>query len=298
MPLFPRFHFSFARVALILCFAPAFIACNRNDANKIKLKGSDTVMPLAQNEAEDYMNRYPEASITVVGGGSGVGISALLSSTTDIAMSSRDLKLDEKLRFHNQGLTIESMIPAYDALAVVVNPANPVRQLTRAQLEDIFTGKVKNWKDVGGPDMEISVYSRESSSGTYEFFKDKVLQKKNFASDALALTSTGAIVQSLENNKGSIAYIGLAYLKNGTGMKALGVKFEDDSAYVWPTMANAIKKTYPITRPLFYFYDRSHAAKVAPFLNYTLSKEGQALVEKIGYVPVGEEEAAARVLPQ
>lgn len=255
-------------------------------------------MPLAQNEAEDYMNRYPEASITVVGGGSGVGISALLSSTTDIAMSSRDLKLDEKLRFHNQGLTIESMVPAYDALAVVVNPANPVRQLTRAQLEDIFTGKVKNWKDVGGPDMEISVYSRESSSGTYEFFKDKVLQKKNFASDALALTSTGAIVQSLENNKGSIAYIGLAYLKNGTGMKALGVKFEDDSAYVWPTMANAIKKTYPITRPLFYFYDRSHAAKVAPFLTYTLSKEGQAMVEKIGYVPVGEEEAAARVLPQ
>jgi len=160
-------------------------------AVSVTIKGSDTVLPLAQKEAEDLMKADSNISVTVVGGGSGVGITALLDGTTDIAMASRDLKTEEKLKFSEGKKDIEQVIIAFDALSVIVNPNNKVSQLTREQLEKIFTGEIKNWKEVGGDDEKIVAYSRESSSGTYEFFKEEVMEKKNYANDILSLRTSG-----------------------------------------------------------------------------------------------------------
>ena len=147
-------------------------------ANAQRIKGSDTVLPVAQQTAERFMNLQPDARVTVTGGGTGVGISALMDNTTDIAMASRPIKFSEKMKTKEAGQEVDEVIVAYDALAVVVHPSNPVKQLTRQQLEDIFRGKITNWKQVGGDDRKIVVYSRETSSGTYEFFKENVLKNK------------------------------------------------------------------------------------------------------------------------
>lgn len=149
-------------------------------ANAQRIKGSDTVLPVAQQTAERFMNQHPNARVTVTGGGTGVGISALMDHTTDIAMASRPIKFSEKMKIKGAGEEVDEVIVAYDALAVVVHPSNPVKQLTRQQLEDIFRGKINNWKQVGGDDRKIVVYSRETSSGTYEFFKESVLKNKNY----------------------------------------------------------------------------------------------------------------------
>ena len=248
-----------------------------------RLKGSDTVLPLAQKESESYMKLHPNTKVTVTGGGSGVGISALMSSTTDIAMASRKMKFDEKAKFQQAGkMQVEKTI-AYDALAVVVNPANKVSQLTRKQLEDIFTGKITNWKQVGGVDMTIVVYSRETSSGTYEFFKEHVLMNKNYKSSILSMPATGAIIQSVSQTKGAIGYVGLAYVNKD--VKALKVSY-DGKNYVGPSFENAKNKTYPIVRPLFFYYEKKSAPKVSSFIDYVLSPAGQKIVTEVGYIPV------------
>lgn len=250
----------------------------------IKVKGSDTVLPLSQKEAEKYMKSNTTASISVVGGGSGVGIAALLDGTTDIAMASRSMKMGEKLKLQEAGKAYKEIIIAYDALAVVVNPGNKVSQLTREQLEGIFTAKIKNWKDVGGDDMPIIVYSRESSSGTFEFFKEHVMKNKSYAASCLMMPATGAIIQSVSQTKGAIGYVGLAYLEKD--VKAIKVSYDKGKTFVAPSMASAKNKTYPVVRPLFYYYPTKVESKVNPFVNYILSAEGQKTVEEIGYVPV------------
>lgn len=253
-------------------------------AVSITMKGSDTVLPLAQKEAENFMKENAASSITVTGGGSGVGISALQDGTTDIAMASRDLKAGEKLKLQEAGKEIQSATIAYDALAVVVNPANKVQKLTREQIEGIFTGSITNWKEVGGDDEKIIVYSRESSSGTYEFFKEHVMDKKNYASTILSLPATGAIVQSVGQTKGAIAYVGLAYLD--ASIKTIEVSYDQGKVFVAPSVAAAKDGSYPVSRPLFYFYDKSAESKVKAFVDYALSDAGQALVAEIGYVPL------------
>lgn len=249
-----------------------------------KLKGSDTVLPLAQKEAESFMKSNKGAKVNVTGGGSGVGISALLDGTTDIAMSSRKMKLTEKMKLSDGGKATKETTVAYDALAIVVNPANKVKELTREQLEGIFTGKIKNWKEVGGDDLAIVVYSRESSSGTYEFFKEHVMKNKNYASNVLSMPATGSIIQSISQTKGAIGYVGFAYLEKS--VKAIGVSFDKGKKFVVPTMATAKDRTYPIVRPLFYYYLTSSEKAVKPFVDYCLSAEGQKIVEEIGYVPL------------
>ena len=253
-------------------------------AVSVTLKGSDTVLPLAQKEAEDLMKSDANTSITVVGGGSGVGITALIDGTTDIAMASRDLKTEEKLKFSEAKKEIEEVVIAFDALTVIVNPANGVSKLTREQLEKIFTGEIKNWKDVGGADEKIVAYSRESSSGTYEFFKEEVMAKKNYATDVLSLPATGAIVQAVGQTKGAIGYIGLAY--ETKEVKQLAVSYDQGKTFVEPSIASAKDKSYPISRPLFYMYDKTNAAKVKSIIDYALSDAGQKTVSDIGYIPL------------
>jgi phosphate transport system substrate-binding protein len=249
-----------------------------------KIKGSDTVLPLAQKEAENFMKVNKMAKITVTGGGSGVGLAALVDNTTDIAMSSRKIKMDEKIKLQDAGRAYKETIIAYDALSVIVNPTNKVSQLTREQLEGIFTGKIKNWKEVGGDDLQIVVYSRESSSGTYEFFKEHVLNKKNYASSVLSMPATGAIVQSVSQTKGAIGYVGLAYMDKA--VKSLKVSYDKGKTYIAPSMATAKDKTYPIVRPLYYYYLTTVEKTVKPFVDYVLSADGQKIVETVGYIPL------------
>lgn len=249
-----------------------------------KIKGSDTVLPLSQKEAESYMKKNAGSNIIVTGGGSGVGISALLSGTTDIAQSSRKIKLDEKMKLQDAGKIVKEVIIAQDALAVIVNPKNKVSQLTREQLEGIFTGKITNWKDVGGDDLKIIVYSRETSSGTYEFFKEHVMNKKNFASSALLMPATGAIVQSVSQTDGAIGYVGLAYIEKS--VKVLKASYDKGKNFVEPSVETAKNKTYPIARPLYYYYVSEVEKNVKEYIDYVLSAEGQKIVLEEGYVPV------------
>ncbi|MDR1459380.1 MAG: PstS family phosphate ABC transporter substrate-binding protein [Bacteroidales bacterium] len=248
-----------------------------------KIKGSDTVLPLAQKEAENYLNTHKSAKVTVTGGGSGVGISALLEGTTEIAMSSRKIKFDEKTKFQQAGKTIVEKIIAYDALAIIVNPANKVSQLTREQLEGIYTGKIKNWNEVGGENLAIIVYCRETSSGTYEFFKEHILKNKNYMNSVLSMPATGAIIQSISQTKGAVGYVGLAYLNNK--VKALKVSY-DGKTFVAPSLETAKNKTYPVVRPLFFYYEKQSTSRVSPFIDYILSGEGQKTVKDEGYIPL------------
>lgn len=272
---------------IIIAFVVLFSIVGLTQAQKLvfKIKGSDTCLPLSQKEAEEYMKKNPGSSITVTGGGSGVGFSSLISGTTDIAQASRKMKMDEKLKMQESGKSgYKEVIIAYDALSVIVNPANKVSKLTREQLEGIFTGKIKNWKEVGGDDLNIVVYSRESSSGTYDFFKEHVLSNKNFAKTALMMPATGAIVQSVSQTKGAIGYVGIAYMEKT--VKALQVSYDKGKTYVTPSIDNAKNKTYPIVRPLYYYYLTAMDKKVKPFVDFILSAEGQKIVLKEGYVPI------------
>jgi phosphate transport system substrate-binding protein len=247
------------------------------------IKGSDTVLPLSQQEAETYMKVNKSAKVTVTGGGSGVGISALIEGTTDIAQSSRKIKFDEKKKLSDKGSTVVEKIIAYDALAVVVNPKNAVSKLTREQLDDIFTGKITNWKDVGGTDLKITPIARETSSGTYEFFKEEVLLKKDYAVGIMSVPATGTIIETISKTPGAIGYVGLAYLNKN--VKALKVSFKDGQ-FVEPSVKTAKDETYPIVRPLIYYYVQSSENTVKPFIDYVFSKDGQKIVSDVGFITI------------
>ena len=249
-----------------------------------KLKGSDTLLPLAQKAAENYSEKNPSAHVTVTGGGSGVGLSSLREGTTDIAMASRRIKFDERVRMQQAGRPVEELTVAFDALAVIVHPSNPVSRLIREQLEGIFRGKITNWKQVGGEDRQIVVYSRETSSGTYEFFKESVLKHRNYMPAVLSMPATGAIIQSVSQTPGAIGYVGLAYLN--PEVKALAVSYDGGGSYVDPTFDNARSKSYPIVRPLYFYYTKSNEAAVRPLVDYLTSDEGQAMVASIGFIPI------------
>lgn len=269
--------------SIIYCVLSACLAVQAPGLGAQRIKGSDTVLPLTQELAETYMGIDPRAAITVTGGGSGVGISALMDGTTDIAMASRAVKFGEKMKMKQAHRELCEYIVAYDALAVIVHPANPVSRLTREQLEDIFRGKVTNWKEVGGEDARIVVYSRETSSGTYEFFKESVLHNKNYMAGALSMPATGAIIQSVRQTRGAIGYVGLAYLN--PAVKPLAISYDGGANYVTPSVENALQKTYPIVRPLYYYYDKQKEALVMPFINFISSEAGREKTLEAGFIP-------------
>ena len=284
-----------------LAFSILLTFCLQAACHAQRIKGSDTLLPLTQELAEIYLDEHPDAEVIVTGGGSGVGIaalpenttdiamaSALPENTTDIAMASREIKFSEKMKFAEIGLEATEVIVAYDALAVVVHPSNPVDSLTREQLEAIFRGKVTNWKEVGGEDRKIVVYSRETSSGTYEFFKESVLDNKNYMSSILSMPATGAIIQSVRQTKGAIGYIGLAYLNRF--VKPLAVSYDGGRHYALPSVETAADGSYPIVRPLYYYYDARKEAEVSPFISFVLSPEGQESVLEQGFIPVKDEQ--------
>lgn len=263
-------------ISVIIAVAISFSATAQ------KLKGSDTLLPLIQKHSECYFE-LGKGAISITGGGSGVGISALYEGSTDVAMASREIKFTERLKFKEAKKNIVEKVIAYDALAVVVNPTNPIDSLTRQQLEDIFTGKIKNWSELGGYDAKIVVYTRETSSGTYEFFKSSVLKNKNYQAAALSMPATGAIMQSVAQTKGAIGYVGQAYVNSN--VKVLSVSYNNINYYK-PTYTNSKDKLYPICRPLLLYYLKDSNDDVVGFVDYVTSYDGQQLVKSMGYIDV------------
>lgn len=256
----------------------------RGPAEKITVKGSDTIVILAQRWAETYMSKNNDVTIQVTGGGSGVGISALINGTTDICNSSRPMKSSErdKLKQRYNSLGVEIKI-AKDGLSVYLSEQNKVNDLSIDQLKQIYTGKITNWKQVGGNDAKIIVYGRENSSGTYVYFKDNVLGGADFTPSMQSLPGTAAVVNAVSKDKNAIGFGGAAYAK---GIKFAAVKKDDKSTGYLPTSENIKSGSYPITRFL-YMYTRSRpTGEIKNFIDWVLSSEGQAIVSKVGYFPV------------
>ena len=254
-------------------------------AGNITVKGSDTLVILAQKWAEVYMGQHADIKIQVSGGGSGIGFAALQSQTTDLCDASRKAKPAEIANCLKAfGARPTEYKVALDSLSVYVNPENPLKELTVAQVGDIFTGKIKNWKEVGGPDAPITVYSRENSSGTYEFFKEHILKGKDFVASAQTMPGTAAIVQAVVKDKNSIGYGGAAY---GGSSKLLSIKKTDTSPAIAPTEENVISGTYPIWRHLYVYVNPAlDKGDVAAYLNWIRSDDGQKYVKDIGYYPL------------
>lgn len=256
-------------------------------AGSITVKGSDTLVILAQKWAEVYMSKNPNTKIQVTGGGSGVGMAALQNKTTDLANASRKIKggeVAECIKAFGRRPTEYKV--ALDGLSVYVNESNPIGELTVDQLAQIFTGKVRNWKQLGGADAPITLYSRENSSGTYEFFKEHVLKGADFASSAQTMPGTAAVLQSVAKDKNGIGYGGAAY---GAGAKHLKIKKTEASPAIEPSEETVVKGTYPIWRYLYIYVNPAlDKGEVAQYLNWIRNDEGQALVKDIGYFPLPE----------
>lgn len=261
-------------LVMIFCLAPMTAW-----AGKIIIKGSTTVLPIAQRTGEAYMKENPDVSISISGGGSGNGIKAIIDGTTDIADSSRFIKPKEVELAIQKGAYPVPFRVAYDCIVPIIHPGNPVKNLTLAQLKAIYKGEIRNWKKLGGQDLKIVVVSRDTSSGTYEVWAKKVMKKERVFPGALVQASNGAICQAVSKNKNAIGYIGIGYLNKN--VKPLLVNNIVGSA------ATTLNGTFPISRPLFMFTNGWPQGDTVNFLNFVLDpKKGQKLVKKAGFVPL------------
>jgi phosphate transport system substrate-binding protein len=262
--------------AAILLINPVFAQ------KKITVKGSDTMVILAQRWAEIYMKKNPASVIQVTGGGSGVGITALINGTTDICNSSRSMKATEidklKARYNTMGVEIPC---AKDGVTIFLNVANKVQFLTLKQLSDIYSGRTRNWKEVGGNDAEIRLYGRENSSGTYVYFHDEVV-KADYSASVQTLPGTAAVVNAVKKDVNGIGYGGAAYAQ---GVKHCGVKKDAASQAYMPSAESIGKGEYPITRYLFMYLRNRPTGETKKYIDWILSAEGQSIVTEVGYFP-------------
>jgi phosphate transport system substrate-binding protein len=268
----------------ILLLAVAFITSTAFMLQKkITVKGSDTMVILSQKWAEIYMKKKPGVAIQVTGGGSGVGLSSLINGTTDIANSSRPISQSELEKLKSRYNTLGVEIPcAKDGITIFLNNTNPVNELSIKQLADIYSGKITNWKSVGGPDAKIILYGRENSSGTYVYFKDEVV-KTDYASSCQTLPGTAAIVNAVKKDKYGIGYGGAAYAE---GVKHCKVKKTDKDVAYMPTTENIKNGKYPISRYLYMYLKSKPTGELKAFIDWILSAEGQKMVVEVGYFPV------------
>jgi phosphate transport system substrate-binding protein len=304
----------FLPLVLVLAIAFVFTGCSTTSTNTLpvtttpaptttapalsgsfKVIGSNTVTPLSAVWAEDFMKANPQVSIAVSGPGSGVGIAALIDSTTDICQSSRLITAKEIDQAKAKGVNPYEIKVATDALSVIVNPSNPVSELTIAQLSAIYTNKITNWKEVGGSDATIVVMARDTNSGTHVFFKEHVVQMAGlptadktieYGNKVLLLPSTEEGVSQVASNLKTIFYAGLGYV-NDT-VKTIAVKKTADNAAVKPSVATALNDTYPVSRPLLYYTNGAPTGVIKAYIDYTLSAAGQQEVLKAGFVPLAK----------
>jgi phosphate transport system substrate-binding protein len=290
-------------LALLAGIAVAVIGCGGNQGNgptngddisgSFNVIGSNTVTPLTSVWAEEFMKTHPKVNIAVSGPGSGAGIAALINGTTDICQASRLIKSTEIEQAQANGVEPYEIKVATDALPVVVNPDNPLLELTIAQLSAIYTGQITNWKEVGGNDAPIVAISRDTNSGTHVFFKEHVVQMQGlptedksleYGGSVLMLPSTEEGVSQVAVNPKAIFYPGLGYVTDA--VKPLGIKKTADMAAVKPSLETALDGTYPIARPLLYYTNGAPEGVIKAFIDYCLSPEGQEKVIEAGYIPL------------
>jgi phosphate transport system substrate-binding protein len=250
----------------------------------------------AQSLAEEFMKEYPYVFVSVTGGGSGTGIASLINKTCDIAIASRDIKPKEIELASKVQVSPREVITAYDGVIVIVNSANLLSKVSITMLHDIYTGKVTNWKDLGGADMKIVALSRELNSGTYAYFKEKVVQldrkdsKEEFASEVLLLSSSQAIVEEVYQNEAAIGYLGMGYASDRIKILELS---SDEKTFVYPSMENVQSKKYPLSRPLFMCLDGEPAGINKVFMDFVLSPKGQEQFTHNGFVAVSQGEGSS-----
>ena len=271
-------NMSFALLAAVA------IATGLSAAKPITITGSDTMVIMNARLAEGFMAKNPGTFVQVTGGGSGVGIAALINGTVDIAAASRPIKSSEveklKARFATPGY---AHAIARDGLSVYLNTANPVKELTLAQIRDVYTGRLTNWKQLGGNDAPIVLYSRENSSGTYTYFKDTVLLGRDFSPRAQTLQGTAGVVNAVAKDPNGIGYGGAAYAK---GIRFAAVKKDDKSPGVVPSLETVRSGQYPISRFLYLYTRVKPSKEMKAFIDWATGPEGQAIVTKVGYFPV------------
>jgi phosphate transport system substrate-binding protein len=241
---------------------------------------------LAQSWAENYMKENQGSTIQVTGGGSGVGIAALINGGTDICEASRPMKPVEKEQvLKRHGKEVEEIPVALDGLAVYVSESNPIQSLTEPQLKGIYGGRIKNWREVGGKDTTIVSYGRDNSSGTYQFFKEHVLNNEDFAREVQTLPGTGAIVNAVSKDAASIGYGGIAY---ASGIRVVPVRRDENSEPVMPSLATVKSGRYPLSRNLFFYTIGKPTGDVKAFIDWVLGPEGQKLCGTVGYYPIAQ----------
>jgi phosphate transport system substrate-binding protein len=276
---------------ILASFAVLILGCGKSDApqtqttsNVITVKGSDTMVQLGQRWAESYMNTHKGVTIQVTGGGSGTGVSALINGTTDICMSSRPMKDKEKeqMKTKYQSAGIEVTV-AKDGLTVYLNEKNPVKELTMEQIRKIYLGEITNWKDVGGNNAQIILYSRENNSGTYVFFKEHVLENKDFAKNAQTLPGTAAVVNAVTKDVNGIGYGGAGYAH---GIKECAVKKDAESPALLPIKENIDNNSYALSRGLYFYLKSRPEGAIKEFIDWVLSPAGQEVVSKEGFFTV------------
>lgn len=279
-------------VILLLCFL--FVSCSgRQDASSgvsMQIKGSDTIVNLVQVWAEEYVGANPNCNVGVTGGGSGTGFAALLNSTCDIAMASRQAEDREIKLAKEKNIEYREFIVGLDGLAVLVNKNNPVNHLTMNQLRDIFMAKITNWKEVGGEDRKIVILSRESNSGTHMFFKEHVIRhndKKNkdeFSPRSLLMPSSQAIFDEIYQNPNALGYAGMGFINDN--VKALSISNWNSNIFVYPSLENVKSGMYPISRPLYLYINGEPKNMVKDFIDFALSERGQKIVAETDFVPI------------
>ncbi len=282
------------RQALMPLVLAGLVAAVPAHAGNITVKGSDTMVLLAQRWAEKYMEQHKDVTIQVTGGGSGTGIAALLNKTTDIANASRPIKAAEKKSGRESGIDIVETKVAMDALSVVVNKDSPINELTMNQLKAIYTGAINNWKDLGGPNQAIVRYSRESNSGTYVFFKEHVLGNQDYAADCQNMPGTAAVTTAVAADPAGIGYGGVAYFLTQPSVRIINVKKEKDAPAVSPVAADGksldfkvvYSGEYPIARYLYCYTAGKPKGALAEYMSWVLGTEGQKVAEELGYVPL------------
>lgn len=258
-------------------------------AEMIQIKGSDTIINLVQKQAEVYMQKNPGVKISVTGGGSGTGIAALINKKCSIANASRAISAKEMESAVATGVSPSRIVIAIDGLSVIVNDKNPLSRLTVGQIGAIFRGEVKNWAEVGGADMPINLYGRQSNSGTYGFFREMVL-KGEYSSKMKTMNGTSQIVEAVKADPSGIGYIGVGYAQHATGVTIVNVAMREGGSYSSPLDKAAVEAgEYPIARPLYQYVSGKPTGVAKDFLSFELSPEGQRIVEEEGFYPISAE---------
>ena len=292
-------HKSIITILLTILLSIIIISCsdkkegnkasnNSPEADLLEVKGSDTMVNIAQILAERYTKENPNVKIAVTGGGSGTGIAALINGKCSIANSSRDIKDKEVQDAKANKVEPVCVYIGIDAISIILNPSNKISKFSMEFLEKIFKGEVTNWKEIGGDDLPITLYGRQSNSGTYVFFQEHVLKNKDYSQNMKKMNGNAQILEAIKTDKAGIGYIGLGYVKNASGIKIADVSKNSESAFISPLDIEAVKNaSYSLSRPLQQYINGKPKGKIRDFLSYILSDKGQKIIEEEGFISIG-----------